>query len=134
MTEIKISTSEEIDIIDITEKIHLFIYESKKESGLVHIFLKHTTASLTISEYEPGIIKDLKNFFKKLVPKNNPYLHNELNHDDNAHSHILSTINKQELTIPFKNNSLELGTWQKICLVDFDTQSRERKIELTIIN
>lgn len=130
---IKILIKGNTEIINITEKIQNFLEISKIEEGIINIFIKHTTAALAIMEYEPGLIKDTKLFFEKLVPKNNDYHHNRLNRDDNGHAHLCSSILKPDLTIPFANNQLCLGTWQKIVLINFDTKHREREIIITII-
>lgn len=130
---LKISTKGKTDIINITEKIQNTLKNSKIKKGIINVFVKHTTSALMIMEYEPGLIKDTKLFFEELVPKDNNYYHNKLNQDDNGNAHLCSSILKPDLTLPFENNKLSLGTWQQIVLIDFDTHSREREIVVTII-
>ena len=132
-TTITITSKKDTDIINITEKIQEVLKKSKAESGLVNIFVKHTTSALTITEYEPGVIKDTRDVLEKLIPKNQHYSHNDLNNDDNGHAHIRSSLLKPDLTIPFKDNKLLLGVWQQIVLIDSDCISREREIVITVI-
>lgn len=133
MQTIIIPTKGNTDLINITGKLQDILTNSKAKSGIINIFIKHTTSALAVVEHEPGLTKDLKQLFERLVPKNKPYSHNKMNGDDNAHSHLSASLLKPYLTIPFDNNKLVLGTWQSIILVDFDTHPREREVAVTII-
>lgn len=130
---IKISTKENTDIINITDKVENFLKESKIRSGIINVFAKHTTAGLAIIENETGVIQDFKEFFEKIAPINKPYNHNKIRNDDNGHAHICTPLLGQSLTIPFEDNKLSLGIWQQIFLVDFDTQARTREVVMTIV-
>lgn len=130
---IKVSTKRGSDIIDITEKIQEFLTESEIESGIIHIFSRHTTSGLTIMEYETGAIQDLKESFEKIAPVNKSYNHNELQNDDNGNAHVSTSLMGSSLTIPFEDKKLLLGTWQRIVLIDFDTQARTREVVISII-
>jgi secondary thiamine-phosphate synthase enzyme len=133
MEKIKIPTKGNNDIIDITDKVQEIINKSKTDSGIVNVFVVGSTAGLTTIEYEPNLVKDFKEFFEKIAPKGN-YHHHETWHDDNGHSHVRASLLKPNLTIPFENKKLILGTWQQIILVDFDTQPRDREIVVTIVS
>jgi len=133
MEKLIIQSKGNTNVINITDKIQKILEKSKIDSGIINIFIIHTTASLTIMEYEPGLIKDTKLFFEKLIPKTNDYYHNNLNNDDNAHSHLSASLLSPSLTLPFENNKLALGTWQQIVLIDFDTNPREREVFIKII-
>ncbi len=130
---ITIQTKGDTDIINITDTIQGILTNSKENQGIINIFTKHTTSSITITEYEQGIIEDLKQTLNKLIPQNKNYNHNQLQHDDNAHSHLKATLIGQSINIQFKNNQLQLGTWQQIVLIDFDTHPRERDVTITIL-
>lgn len=121
------------DIINITEKVNDFVKTKKVKDGAVLIFMPGSTAGITTIEYEEGVIKDLKNFFEKIVPQNEKYYHEEAWHDGNGFSHIRSAILKPFLVVPIEDNNLVLGTWQQIVLIDFDNKPRERKIYLKFL-
>ena len=136
--KIQISTKGNTDIIDITdkvqEKIEKAISNSKQEikNGFVLLFVNGSTAGLTTIEYEPGLIKDLKEMFENLIPEDKTYSHNEKWHDNNGHSHLRASLLKPSLIIPFSKSKLLLGTWQQITLIDFDNHPRTREIIIQI--
>lgn len=115
-------------IIDITCKVEKTIIENNFIEGSALIFVPGSTAGITTIEYEPGLLKDYPDFFEKIIPQNKNYQHDNTWHDGNGHSHIRSSLQGASLTIPFKNKSLILGTWQQVVLVDFDNRSRKREI------
>ncbi|MEM0465672.1 MAG: secondary thiamine-phosphate synthase enzyme YjbQ [Candidatus Pacearchaeota archaeon] len=126
-------TKGNFDIINITKNIEKIIIESKIKNGIVNIFVKHTTAGISVMEYEKGLIRDLKDILNNIVPKDFSYYHNRLNNDNNGDAHIKATLIRESITLPFKNSKLILGTWQSIVLIDFDYEIREREIVVTII-
>jgi len=122
------------EIENITEKCEGLINESNLDAGIVTLFIKHTTASVMIFEDEPGLRQDTKDSWDKLIPPNPQWQHNTRNKgEDNGHSHLRGQIQGQSLTIPFMKNSLMLGQWQQIVVVDFDTCERTREIVVQII-
>lgn len=129
---LEISTKGNTDIIDITEKVQKEISNSKFKNGSVTIFVVGSTAGITTVEYEPGLKKDLKEFFDRIIPQDKYYHHHETWHDDNGHSHVRASLLKPGITIPFKDGKLLLGTWQQIVLIDFDTRERKREIIVQI--
>ena len=87
-----------------------------------------------IFEDEPGLRRDTKSTWEKIVPANKEWQHNILNPgEDNGHSHLRAQIQGQSLTIPFLENALTLGTWQQVVVIDFDTRARTREIIVQII-
>lgn len=121
------------DVIDITNQVEQAVAKSKVKDGLVLVFVAGSTAGLTTIEYEQGLIKDIKNFFEKILPENAQYAHNAAWGDDNGYAHLRASLLKPSLSIPIENNRLVLGTWQQIVLIDFDNRPRERKISVKII-
>lgn len=100
--------------------------------GLLHVFLQHSSASLTINENaDPTVRIDFKNFEEKLVPRNFPYRHNYEGADDMP-AHIKSSLIGCELTIPITNGRLNLGTWQGVYLCEHRDYPHQRKIILTL--
>ena len=121
-------------IENITAKTQTLLTGSDLNSGIITLFVKHTTASVMIFEDEPGLRQDTKNVWDQLIPANPAWQHNTRNPgEDNGHSHLRGQIQGQSLTIPFADKSLMLGTWQQIVVVDFDTCARKRDIIVQII-
>jgi len=129
---IKKATKGNTDIVNITDDVNKAIKKSKIEEGIANVFVVGSTAGLTTIEYEPGLEKDLKAFFEKVIPRDIKYSHEERWHDDNGHSHIRASLLKPNLSVPVIENKPALGTWQQIVLVDFDTRPREREIIISI--
>lgn len=116
------------DIIDITSKVQEVVFQNNYKEGSALIFVPGSTAGITTIEYEPGLLKDYPDFFDKIIPPNKNYHHDNTWHDGNGHSHIRASLQGASFTVPFKDKSLILGTWQQIIFVDFDNRSRNRQI------
>ena len=102
------------------------------EKGLLHIFLQHTSAGLTINENaDPSVRYDFNQAMDHLAPEDMIYKHNMEGPDDMP-AHIKSSLVGQSLTIPIINSRLALGTWQGIYLCEFRNYGGTRKIILTI--
>jgi secondary thiamine-phosphate synthase enzyme len=121
-------------IENITKRVQDAITGSGLKSGIVVIFLKHTTASVMIIEDEPGIRADTKALWTRLIPPDPGYQHNTLNAgEDNAHSHLRGHLQGPSVTVPFADGAILLGTWQQIVIVDFDTRARTRDVVIQMI-
>jgi secondary thiamine-phosphate synthase enzyme len=130
---IDVSTRGDCDIIDITADIARELDNADIDNGTVTIFITGSTAGVTTIEYEPGLTKDLKNAFDRLIPQNISYDHDMRWHDGNGHAHVRASILGASLVVPFNNKRMELGTWQQIIIVDFDNRPRKRDILLQIM-
>lgn len=130
---ISVQSQAEMDIINITEQVSQAIQQSKIKSGTVTIFVPGSTASVSTIEFEPNLVGDFKNIMEKLVPSNMKYKHTETWGDDNGKSHCRATLMSPELTVPFTDKKLLLGTWQQIVLLDFDVPARTREVVLHIM-
>ena len=116
----------------ITQKIEQAIDISSIKVGLLHVFLQHSSASLTINENaDPTVREDFKSFEEKLVPRNFPYRHN-YEGDDDMPAHIKSSVFGCELTIPISNGHLALGTWQGVYLGEHRDYPHTRRLVLTV--
>ena len=105
----------------------------KIDTGLLHIFLKHTSASLTINENaDPTVRDDFKSFEEKLIPRNFPYKHN-YEGDDDMPAHIKSSLFGCDLNIPITSGRLGLGTWQGIYLCEHRDQPHRRELTITLL-
>jgi secondary thiamine-phosphate synthase enzyme len=116
------------DIIDITPKVQQQIQAEKIQNGLATLFVPGSTAGLTTIEYEPGLVKDLKEVLERLIPSNQRYHHDDRWGDDNGFSHVRASLFGPSLQIPIENGRLLLGTWQQIVLIDFDNRPRTREV------
>jgi secondary thiamine-phosphate synthase enzyme len=100
--------------------------------GLLHVFVKHTSASLTINENaDPDVLVDLDRVMDTLAEENFPYYHREEGPDDMP-AHVKSSLFGSSLTIPIRDGQLVLGTWQGICLCEHRRQASRRRIVLTM--
>ncbi|UCD17063.1 MAG: YjbQ family protein [Candidatus Zixiibacteriota bacterium] len=131
--EIRFKTRGNGHIINLTDDIREKVTDSGIESGTVTVFTPSATSGLTTVEYEPGLLKDLPEFFEKILPSDVPYHHDMTWHDGNGFSHVRSALIGPDITVPFVNGELQLGTWQNIVFLDFDNRSRSRRVVLQII-
>jgi len=105
------------------------------EKGLLHLFLKHTSASLTINENaDPDVQTDLFEIFSRLVPENQSYYEHTLEGSDDMPAHAKSTLSGVSLLIPITNGHLNLGIWQGIYLCEFRNRGGNRTLVATIIS
>lgn len=107
------------------------IMEIKK--GIAQIFIKHTSASLTINENaDPTVRTDFETYFNIAVPEDADYFEHTLEGTDDMTSHIKTSILGSNLTIPVTNGRFNLGTWQGIYLCEHRNRAGNRKIVITI--
>lgn len=105
----------------------------KIKTGLVHLLLKHTSASLALNEnFDPDVRKDLESFFNHTVKENEPYYLHTSEGSDDMPAHIKSTIIGSEITLPVTNGKLNLGTWQGIYLCEHRDYGGARKLLVTV--
>jgi len=120
-------------IIDITGMVRDTVRKHGYKEGNATLFCPGSTAGLTTIEYEPGLLKDIPEFFEAVLPYNRHYFHHDTWHDDNGSSHIRSALIKPSFTVPFVGGDLTLGTWQQIVFIDFDTSARDRELVVQLI-
>ncbi|MDB4679381.1 secondary thiamine-phosphate synthase enzyme YjbQ [Planctomycetaceae bacterium] len=100
--------------------------------GLLHVFIKHTSASLTINENaSPDVPHDMEMAVNKMVPENWPYIHT-LEGPDDMPAHIKSSMFGPAITIPISQGRLNLGTWQGVFLCEHRDHGGSRKLLLTL--
>ncbi len=105
------------------------------EFGLLHLFLKHTSAGLTINENaDSDVPVDMQKIFNKIVKERDPDYEHTLEGDDDMPAHAKSTLTGVSLTIPISNNRLNMGTWQGIYLCEFRNHGGNRRIIATIVS
>ena len=118
---------------EITSMIYSWLKKLDIKDGLLTIFIQHTSCSLIIQENaDNDVQKDLLNFFSKIAPEKNNYIHNSEGLDDMP-AHIKSAITQTNLSIPIENNQMVLGTWQGIYMFEHRKSSKRRIIKLHLI-
>jgi secondary thiamine-phosphate synthase enzyme len=101
--------------------------------GIMHVFIQHTSASLTINENaDPDVRADLETHFNKSVPENAPYFIHTTEGSDDMPAHIKSSIFGSSVSVPITNGHLNLGTWQGIYLCEHRNYGGRRKLIITI--
>jgi secondary thiamine-phosphate synthase enzyme len=123
-----VQTQGHCDIHDLTPVLRRALADTGFAEGQALVFVVGSTAGITTVEFEPGLVRDLNEFFEKLIPEDRDYFHHATWGDDNGSSHLRAALLKPSLTIPFKNRQLLAGTWQQVVLIDFDTRPRQRSI------
>jgi len=131
--EIVLNTRGECDTIDISQDIERELSGAGISTGVVTIFVAGSTAGITTTEYEPGVMADLKDMWERIIPRTIDYAHNRRWGDGNGYSHVRASLLGASLNIPFHNSRLMTGTWQQIVLVDFDNRPRSRRVILQIV-
>jgi len=125
LVELHVSTSTREVLVDITAQVQAAIAESTRTvNGVVHVFVPHTTAGVTINEgADPSVTRDIIAGLARMVPRNAAYQHAEGNSD----AHIKTSLMGSQVAVPVSDGKLRLGTWQSIYLAEFDGP-RTRKV------
>ena len=131
--ELSTSTSGK-GLYNITLEVKLWVTQQKFSTGLLTVFVPHTSASIIIQENaDPDVLHDLTKFFQQLVPEGSAnYLHRSEGLDDMP-AHIRSALTQTQISIPVNLGSPSLGTWQDIYLFEHRMQPHTRKIHLHLI-
>lgn len=104
------------------------------ETGVLYLFIKHTSAAITINEAaDPDVLTDFESIFNKIVPENMPFLTHTIEGSDDMPAHIKAAMIGNSVTIPITNHKLNLGTWQGIYLCEFRNSASGRSLVATII-
>ena len=119
---------------EITTKIRNWVYKNSFNQGQLNLFIKHTSASLTIMENaSPDVLDDINKFFLKLVPEDSTLYSHGYEGNDDMPAHIKYMLTQTSLTIPIKNKQLILGTWQGVYLFEHRYYSHKREISLSFM-
>ena len=101
--------------------------------GILHLFIKHTSASLTINEdADPTVRADFETHFNQIVPENQPYYKHTFEGSDDMPAHIKTSLLDTSLSIPISNGKLALGTWQGIYLCEHRNHGGSRNLVATV--
>lgn len=126
MASLLITTTTKRQVMDITDEI---THRLPRHDGAVVVFIAHTTAAITTADLDPGTDQDLLDALENLLPDlawRHPH------NPTHAPDHLLSSIVGPSVTVPFLDGQLQLGTWQRIVLLEFDGP-RERNVQLQFL-
>lgn len=120
-------------LYDITANVVNWCFEQGIEQGLLTLFIRHTSASLTIQENaDPDVRHDLQDYFSRIAPENGPYRHTAEGPDDMP-AHIRTALTQTQLTIPVQNGRPVLGTWQGIYLFEHRRYPHRRQVSVHLL-
>mgnify|MGYP001165075355 CR=1 FL=1 len=104
----------------------------KYKMGMMNVFIKHTSASLTINEdADPAVRMDFESHFNEMVPENQPYYRHIMEGSDDMPAHLKASILGSSIQIPITNGNLNMGTWQGIYLCEHRNNGSARKVIVT---
>lgn len=127
--EIAIKTRAREEFADVTGRVRDVLVNSGVRDGLVHVYVPHTTAGVTINENaDPDVTADMISHLSRMVPRSPSFMHSEGNSD----AHIKASLMGSSVTVPVKDGRLLLGTWQGIYFAEFDGP-RTRNVLVTIM-
>ena len=121
-------------VVNITDAVLEAVGGGRIGEGAATLFVIGSTAGITTTEFEPGLAEhDLEAAFEGIAPADGTYRHEQTWHDDNGHSHVRAALLGPSLTVPVVGRIVQLGTWQQIVLIDFDTRPRRREIIVQVV-
>jgi secondary thiamine-phosphate synthase enzyme len=119
---------------EISHDLQQAVRQCGRATGLCHVFLRHTSASLLITENaDPDVRRDLEAFVSRLVPDGDPAYVHTMEGPDDMPAHIRSVLTASELTLPVREGRLALGTWQGVYLWEHRFRPHRRRLDVTII-
>ncbi|MCG6964882.1 MAG: secondary thiamine-phosphate synthase enzyme YjbQ [Chromatiaceae bacterium] len=118
---------------DITDRLRAVVRNAGIQTGLCHLFLQHTSASLIICENaDPTVRTDLERFIARLVPDGDPIYQHTLEGPDDMPAHVRSILTTTDLTLPISDGQCALGTWQGVYLYEHRHHQHERRVIVTV--
>ena len=121
-------------LYNISGRIERWVEEQAVRTGLLTIFVQHTSASLTIQENaDPDVVRDLNEFFSRLVPENAAWYRHTIEGPDDMPAHIRAALTQTHLAVPIHQGRLALGTWQGIYLFEHRAIPHRRSVVLHVL-
>ena len=130
---VSLTTSAEGEMHEITGQVEAIVSRSGVKTGIAHVFNVGSTAVVGTVEYEAGLVKDLPEMLRRLIPPSRNYGHEQAWHDGNGHSHLQATLMGPSLTVPVRDSALALGTWQQVFHLECDVKPRNRTVVVTVL-
>lgn len=120
--------------IEITDDIAAVVRSARREAGVAHIFVRHTSCGLAITEnVDASVRRDLEMLMQRWAPDGDPDYRHDMEGDDDMAAHARSLLTGVSLTVPFANGRLLLGTWQGIYLFEHRNHGHSREIVVTLL-
>jgi secondary thiamine-phosphate synthase enzyme len=118
---------------DITADVQDAVAQAGVTTGLVHLFLQHTSASLVLCENaDPAVRQDLERFMARTVPDGDPMFRHDAEGPDDMPAHVRTILTQSEMTLPVANGRCVLGTWQGVYLWEHRTGGHRRRLTVTV--
>ena len=128
MQRLVVNSRKKREVLDITDRVEEQLAKNGHASGICHLLVLHTTAALTTADLDPGTDLDMLDAFEAMMPKlRYRHPHNPAHVPD----HILSALIGTSLSLPFEDQKLLLGTWQRVVLIELDGP-RERELAISV--
>ena len=127
-------TTSQAGLYEFTAAAQAFVKAAEIKTGLLAVFVQHTSASLLIQENaDPEVCRDLERFFQRLAPYADPLFRHTSEGPDDMPAHVRAALTASSLSIPIQNGKLVLGTWQGIYLYEHRTSAHRRQVVLHVI-
>jgi len=120
-------------VVDLTARLEEWLVAEAIAEGQGTLFVPGSTAALTTLEYEPGVVRDLRECLERLAPAGAPYHHDRAWGDGNGFAHVRAALLGPSLAFLVREGQLRRGTWQQVVLCDFDNRPRARTVEVQVI-
>jgi secondary thiamine-phosphate synthase enzyme len=121
-------------LYEFTPEVERWLAECRVSTGLVTVFIRHTSASLTIQENaDPDVIADLNDFFERIAPEDNRLYRHTVEGSDDMPAHIRAALTATQLSVPVSGGRMVLGTWQGLYVFEHRGASHRRSIALHFI-
>ncbi len=118
---------------NLTQEVCEVVRRAGIQTGLCHLFLQHTSASLILCENaDPTVRSDLERFMARLAPDGDPIYEHTLEGPDDMPAHVRAILTQVDMTLPVSRGECALGTWQGIYLYEHRRQSQRRRIVVTV--
>lgn len=138
---LEVSSQGCLEFLDLTDEIRGIVRNSNIKNGMLNVQTTHTTASVVVNENEPRLLQDMKRALERMAPQSAEYLHNDLHlrrppvgpeEDQNGHSHCKALFLRSSEMLNIVNGELQLGSWQRVFLLELD-KPRTRTISIMIL-
>ena len=121
-------------LYEITGPIEAWVAGQRLRTGLLTVFVQHTSASLVVQENaDPDVVRDLEDFFARLAPEEDPSYRHTIEGSDDMPAHIRAALTLTQLSVPILEGRLALGTWQGIYLFEHRARSHTRSVVLHLL-
>ena len=138
---IHLETADCLQFIDITDRVVELVDDCRIQNGIVNVQTRHTTTAIIINENEPLLLEDMRHTLERLAPRELEYGHNDFtirtanmqpDETENGHSHCKAMFLRTSETLNLSGGILQLGTWQRIFLIELDG-ARSRNVSVVVI-